>query len=361
MRMLWRIHLSVCIAGLLCMFGSSADAQAPVPPNRASQGGAEEQHTPDPALSPARALLLDGKLTEAEAAARNFLDEHQGSADAHFLLGFILFREISAKWRESGQTQSENLLYSRSDAGGTIAKYRDDKARESLAEFTAGAQFHAPNAFDLKIVALDYILLKDYIDADRWLTSSLQRNPRDAQAWYYLGRTKYSEGRFPEAIQAYVQCLKLEPHNIPAETNVGLSYEALNQPDQARQAFENAIAWEAEIPAKDPEPFIELAHLYLNQNQADKALPPLLRAISLFHNVAKSHEELARAYSLLNRLPDAQQELEKAVTLDPESGPLHCQLGQIYRQQKMTAKAAGEFDRCTALQPADSAKTKESN
>jgi tetratricopeptide (TPR) repeat protein len=132
---------------------------------------------------------------------------------------------------------------------------------------------------------------------------------------------------------------------------VGLSYEALGKRDQAIQAFENAIAWEVQTPAKDPQPFIELAHLYLNQNQPEKAVPYLSQSIALFPNVSKSHETLGKAYSLLHRLPEAQAELEKAVALDPDAASLHCMLGQIYRQEGMVAEAKAEFDRCAALQP----------
>jgi tetratricopeptide (TPR) repeat protein len=310
-------------------------------------------------LAPARALLTKGNLPEAESATRLYLQNHGQSAEGHYLLGFILFREISAKWSEAGKVHGQISPYYGADASGAVAQFRDAKAKESLAEFTTGAKFHVPSAFDLKIVALDYILLKAYTDADQWLTQSLRRNSRDAQAWYYLGRTKYSESQFPEAIQAFVECLKLEPHNVEAETNVGLSYEGLTQRDQARQAFENAIAWEFEAAVKDPQPFIELGHLYLQQNDAERAVPPLLQATSISPNVSKAHEELGRAYSLLHRLPESEAEFEKAVALDPETAPLRCLLGQVYRRQGMVAQAQSEFERCTALQqpqPATSVK-----
>lgn len=309
----------------------------------------DEPLTPDPALSPARALMRQGKLSDAEVATRGYLEVHADSADAHFLLGFILFQEIGGRWREAGKERGETLLYNSGDASGPIAEFRDAKAKESLTEFTAGARYHAPNAFDLKIVALDYVLLKDTIDADRWLTQSLQGNPRDAQAWYYLGRTKYSESQFPQAIEAFQQCLKLEPRNVQAEENVGLSYEAFGQRDHAIQAFEMAISWEAEAPAKDPGPFIELARVYLQANLPEKAVTYLLQAIAIFPHVSKAHEELGQAYSLLHRLPEAQAELEKAVALEPETASIRCMLGQIYRQEGKVSEAKVEFDRCTEL------------
>lgn len=332
---------------------------SPTPPAAEAQAGSasevaknivkpSEPLTPDPALAPARSFLHEGKLSEAESATRDYLRTHADSADAHFLLGFILFREVQAKWLETGKGQSASLLYS-GDASGSVAQFRDAKAKESLAEFTAGAKYHVPYAFDLKIVALDYMLLKDNMDADHWLTRSLQADPRDPQAWYYLGRTKYSSGQFREAIEAFEECLKLEPRNVEAENNVGLSFEALDRPGEAIQAFENAIAWQAKSPAKNPEPFIELAHLYLIENQPEKAVPYLSQSIAIYPNVSKAHEELGKAYSLLERLPEAQAELEKAVELSPQAPNLHCLLASVYRKRGLADKAKAEYDRCAAL------------
>jgi tetratricopeptide (TPR) repeat protein len=313
-----------------------------------------ESRTPDPGLAPARSLLQQGMLGEAEADTRTYLQTHADSADAHFLLGFILFREIQGKWLESGKKDAEASRYNTGDLSGSLTTYRDAKVKESLAEFTTGAKYQAPGSFELKIVALDYLLLKDYINADHWLTRSIESDPRDAQAWYYMGRTKYSESQFSEAIQAFAHCLKLEPRNIQAENNVGLSYEALGQRDQAIQAFQNAIAWQSETQAKDPEPFVEVAHLYLEQNQPERAVPYLEQSIAMFPRVAKAHQTLGKAYSLLHRLPEAQAELEKAIALEPETASLHCMLGQVYRQEGRVSDAKTEFDRCTELQQTSS-------
>jgi tetratricopeptide (TPR) repeat protein len=367
-----RTKLTRGICVVFFLYGAAASAQTSPPPipqpssspalsaqpkasPAANATDAAEARTPDPALAPARSLLKEGKLIDAEAATRNYLQAHADSADAHFLLGFILFREIQGKWLETEKESDEAIRYNTRDLSGSLVAYRDAKVKESLAEYTLGAKYHIPNAFDLKIVALNYILLKDYIDADHWLTRSLQWDSRDAQAWYYLGRTKYSESQFPRAIEAFQQCLKLEPRNVEAENNVGLSYEALGQWDQAIQAFENAIVWEAESPSKDPEPFIELAHLYLDRNQPEKAVPYLKQSIAVFPKVSKAHEALGKAYSLLHRLPEAQAELEQAVALEPETASLRCMLGQVYRQEGMISRAKTEFDRCAALQQTPSA------
>ena len=265
------------------------------------------------------------------------------------MLGYILFDEIHEKYVGQENELGQSIQYN-DTVGESLAKLRDAKARESLSEFTLGAKYHPPDALDLKIVALDYVLLGDNIAADKWLAQSLRQEPKDAQAWYYFGRIKYSESQFPHAIEAYEQCLKLDPKNILAEYNVGLSYEGLGQKDEAIQAYQNAIGWEGQSEMKSPEPFADLARLYLDENEPDKAVPYLLQGATDFPQASILHEELGRAYSVLHQLPGAQQELEKAVALSPEKAPLRCMLGQIYRQEGMIAKAQAEFDRCAALQ-----------
>jgi len=300
-------------------------------------------------LSNAKDFFEKSNFVEADRAIRQYLQHHPDSADGHFLLAHVLFREISTKWREEGKAEGEALLYNSGDLSGPMVAYRDAKVKESLAQFTAGAKYQTPGALDLKIVALDYLLLKDNNDADHWLTRSLQENPRDSQAWYYLGRTKYAKGQFLEAIEAFARCLKLEPRNIKAETNVGLSYEALERADEAAQALQNAITWQAENPSKDPEPFIELGHLYVNQNQPEKAVLYLTQSIAIYPKISKAHEELGKALSQLKRFPEAQAELEKAIELTPQVPNLHCLLAPVYRKQGFNEKAKAESERCAAL------------
>ena len=106
-------------------------------------------------LAEARSLLDAGKLREAENAARGYLELHAQSGEAHFLLGYILFKEKSAT--------------------------------ASLAEYTEGAKYRKPSAADLEVVASDYVLLKDYPDADKWFSKAVEWNPQDELGWYYFG------------------------------------------------------------------------------------------------------------------------------------------------------------------------------
>jgi Flp pilus assembly protein TadD len=315
-----------------------------------SQGapGTESHFTPvggiDDSLLRARSLLQDGRVNEAELTVRDYLKDHAHSADAHFLLGYALFRKIQV---DAGANRSQALQDGVPSSGDL--KSREQNVRASLAEYTEGAKFHAPSAFDLKIVALNYVLLKDYPDADKWLTKSVQSDPKDSEVWYYLGRTKYNENRFEEAITSFQYFLKLEPKSVKGEDNLGLSYQGLGNTGDAIAAYGNAIAWQDGALNQDSGPFVDLGALLLDQNQPDEAVRYLVQAVAISPEESRGHEQLGKAYDRIDQLAKAQAELEQAVELSPQNPRLHYVLGQIYRKEGFSEKAKTEFDRSAEL------------
>ena len=322
---------------------SNAD---PTPPEQSeATNTAAAGDKSDPVIASARSLIQQGKLDEAGQALRNYLSQHPNSAAAHFMLGYTYFQEVHQK----SSSAAEKELPVLSDFVGADPTISTAKAKASLAEYTEGAKYQVPNAFDLKVVALDYVLLRDYADADKWLTRSLDANPRDAEAWYYLGRAKYNENRFDEAIHAFQKYLELDPKSVRGEDNLGLSYQGLGRTNEAISAYKTAILWQKDLLNQDPGPFINLGALLLDENQLEQAISYLVQAVSIAPQNARAHEHLGKAYDRLAQPAKAQAELEKAVELAPQSARLHYVLGQVYRKQGLTEKAKAEFDRSAAL------------
>jgi tetratricopeptide (TPR) repeat protein len=332
----------IATALLVLMLCAGSRAQVPEELPRAEQTS----------LLEARSFLNRGSVADAEHLARAFLKDHPDSADAHFLLGYILFREI-----QSGAERDAVVLANEYQPSlATKNQFQDAAARASLAEFTEGAKHHSPGAFDLKIVALDYVLLGDYSDADKWLTRSLQREPGDSQAWYYLGRIKYNENRFAEAIGAFEECLKRNGKTVPIEENLGLAYAGLGRVDDAIAAFKTAMTLQENAPAKDPGPYIDLGDLLLDQNRIEEATAYLRQAVEIAPGNSKTHELLGKGYARLNQFALAQSELETAIRLAPQITSLHCMLGPIYRKQGLGREAHAEFAACASLRSPDSGK-----
>jgi tetratricopeptide (TPR) repeat protein len=342
---------AIALLSFTCALLCSSPVQGRPAPSGSSLSSLSQ--SPDSSVEQARSLLQEGKLDDADLTVRQFLARHPDSADAHFLLGHILFREIQAQ--ATRQTASPSP--SATTPGGlktlgpssTSASSRDEKARAALAEFTAGAKIRTPDASDLKTVALIYVVLGDYPDADKWLTKMLEWTPNDADGWYLLGRAKYNENRFAEAISAFQSSLKLDPANVKTEDNLGLSFAGLNRNEEAAAAYQQAIAWQEKSLQKDSDPYVDMGSLLLDENRNEDAIPFLKQAVELSPYTSKPHELLGQAYSRLNQIPLAQSELEKAIALSPKTASLHCMLGPIYRKQSFLDKAKIEFEQCASL------------
>ena len=334
-----------CLARSLvlgCLILISATARGARLSGEPGQGGLTNSAS---ALAQARAFLDDNKVQQAENSVRGYLAQHQNSASAHFLLGLILFRKIQAEALD-GRAPSEGSDTA-SKFGGN--KFREENARASLAEYTEGAKYERPSASDLKIVALNYVLLGSYAEASKWLARSVEENPKDPQAWYYLGRSRYNENRFEEAVSAFLTCLELEPRNVKAQGNLGLSYAGLNRIPEAQAAFLKAIDWQLHSSVKNAEPYIDLGDLLIQQNRLQEAVSYLLQAVQIAPQESRAREKLGSAFLSLNDLPAAREQLEKAVELDPRNPSSHYLLGSVYRKQGQVEKATAEFDRFQTL------------
>jgi len=286
---------------------------SPSPVNDSSDAGSHL----DSILLHAKSLLANASVLEAERLTRSYLESHPTSADAHFVLGLILFKEV--------------------------------RATDSLAEYSTAAKYKDPSAYDLEMVALNYVLLNDYVDADKWLTKSVQMDSHNWESWYYLGRTKYNENRFNEAVNTFQQVLKLSPMNVKAEDNLGLSYDALGRQPEAEEAYRNAIHWQSQLLQEEPGPYLDLGILLIDENRQQDAIPYLRQASQIAPHDPKPHEQLGKAYARLGRFPEAQAELEKAIEASPNDGALHYVLGQMYRHEGMKDKAQTEFEKSAAL------------
>jgi tetratricopeptide (TPR) repeat protein len=263
-----------------------------------------------------------GQFEEAEKELRQVIATGSPCPDAHFLLAYALLRQ--------------------------------NRPKESLAEYTAAARLRTPTPEDLRNVALDYVLLKDYPDADHWIQRALLVNANDSENWYVLGRICYSTGDFPGAVEAFEHTLLLAPGSVKAENNLGLAYEGLNQVDKAVDAYRLAIAFGEKSGKPSEQPMINLAILLAHRSDLDAALALLERAVILAPEDASVREHLGHVYLERNELAEAQVQLEKAVAFSPQDARLHFLLGQVYRREGISDKANFEFSRSASLYGAHS-------
>jgi tetratricopeptide (TPR) repeat protein len=273
--------------------------------------------TTDALLFEGKALVHLSNFPAAEQVLQRYLESHQKSSDALYLLGFVL--------------------------------HRQNRPAESLAVYTRAAAINQATGDDLKIVALDYVLLDDYADAIKWLQSAVERDPKNKDAWYYLGRAFYTKSRRGEAREAFLTVLSLDPQDSRAENNLGLIYETDGRPDAAMEAYRAAIAWQQQSQHPSEQPYVNLGNLLMEQGRIKEALAPLAKAVELAPKNAFCHMILGGAYRQNGELDQAQQELETATKLEPDNPTAHYQLGRVYKQQHALDRAQAEFEKTAEL------------
>ena len=274
----------------------------------------------------------NGNLTLA--AARASMDHHQWEAAEKQLRQYL-----------SQRKDEPEAMYALA-----LTLFHENRPKESLAMYTRAAAMRRPDAHDFHFIALDYVLLHDDTDADSWITRAAREDPGDGEIAYAMGRIKYTENRFSEAVTSFERALTLTPHSVKAENNLGLAFEGLNEGDKAVAAYRQAIAWQAGDPHPSEQPLLNLGNLLTDRNQLEEALPLLQRAEALAPADGKIHAALGKLYARQMNLPQAQTELEQAVSAEPSNGGLHFQLGQVYRKEGMAEKARQELARAAALQ-----------
>jgi tetratricopeptide (TPR) repeat protein len=272
----------------------------------------------DALIYQAKSLVHLQNFSSSEIALRHYIALHRDSDEALYLLGFVLNRE--------------------------------NRPKESLEIYTRAASMKTPTGDDLKIVGLDYVLLNDYASAIKWLEKAVEFDPKNKDAWYYLGRAYYTRGLLPESRKAFEAALHLDPRDARAENNLGLILESEAKPNEALGAYRNAMEWQEGTPRQSEQPYLNLGSLLLELDRTAEAIAPLEKAAALGASNASCHLKLGTAYLRTNRLPEAQRELEKAERLEPENAAIHYQLARFYKQTHQMDKAKIEFQRTEELQ-----------
>ncbi|HEX5284649.1 MAG TPA: tetratricopeptide repeat protein [Bryocella sp.] len=264
-------------------------------------------------LAEMQALLDAGKFHEAEGALRVYLRNNDPSAAGHAMLAYALLRE--------------------------------NKPADSLKEYTRAAAIEKPSAQMLEHVGQDYVLLADWPDADKWTLRSVEMDPANADAWYSLGRIRYTEQRFSDALSCFQHVLKLAPKSAKAENNLGLTYDALNQTDAAAAAYRRAIEWQNQGPRDQlsEEPLLNLGIVLLHKGDLAEAQPLLAQGAALAPKDPRVHEQLGQLYMQKADYAAAERELQQACELDPKNSSLHFLLGQAYRHRGKLEEAKTEF------------------
>ena len=154
--------------------------------------------------------------------------------------------------------------------------------------------------------ALTAIREKRDDEALKSLTSLVEKDPKDYNAWMYLGTIHYSAKRNDDARAAYKKAIELKPDYFLANLNLG--------------------------------------RLELSQKQYEPATAALLKAIEIDAASADANHLLGEAYLQNRKGSLAVGYLNKAIELAPvEKAELHLRLAALYNGAGLKDRAALEY------------------
>ncbi len=188
-------------------------------------------------------------------------------------------------------------------------------------------------------------LVLAYISMRRgdWARPELERlaaaDPLNAGYAYWLARLDYDSGRYAAAIDRLKTVIQREPSFMRAYDNLGLCYEALNQPDEAIRQYREAIRRAREAGEKWPWPFLNLGILLKNSGQTEEAEALLNEALQADPAFAPALYHLGTILEGSDRTEAAVQALLRAAAADPSYAEPHFALARIYRRQGRIADA----------------------
>jgi tetratricopeptide (TPR) repeat protein len=219
-------------------------------------------------------------------------------------------------------------------AGLLLAVGQVDKAKRLLNAASAGAPGRQALLTLIAAVTLkprpdsnppqtasDWIAESYYLQSQANLTGALEAaqhaieiDPEFGFAWARVAELHFSFGRVPQAKAALEKGVQLSPRNPAAHALLGFLFSAENEINEAKGAFENAMAIDGALGNA----WLGRGLCLIRQGKDEDGRRDLQVAAALEPNRSFFHSYLGKAFSNDGNEPKARLELERAKTLDPK-------------------------------------------
>jgi tetratricopeptide (TPR) repeat protein len=309
-------------------------------------------------LALGKALLHDGKVSDAVAELRETTRLDATSGEAHYQLGLALAR--------SGQ-QEEAAAEVRKGRELSSADERNQNAELDVSEARAAIQ------------------KGELQEAESKFRHALKLQPNSPVAEHLLGMTLEKEGNTEGAVAAYQKAVELNPGDMTARQSVSRLKPAEAPPAQTSTSPDlDGSASESRTAEDDPakisefenyirdsrysevEPLIAtyvkehpnsswgwyaLGYTEFAQKKIGDSIKSLAQSLSVNVKNADAHKILGRDLMAIGRFDAAQTEFEQAIRYAPNSSESYYDLGKLYSLQDNWLAARKQFEEAIRLEP----------
>lgn len=199
-----------------------------------------------------------------------------------------------------------------------------------------------------------YLKDEKFQEASLEFRNAIQIDERFAAAHWGLARAYEGLQRFPEAFDELRKTTELDAENYDARVKLGNYYIAAAKGQPAMIAEAERLA--KEILQKNPnhvEGHILMGSVFYAQNDRDKALAEMNRAIDLDPKRVESYLSLARFYIVTNNNGKAEETFKRAISVSYNSGLAHTEYGKFLVQLNRPTEAEAEMSKAVEVEPAN--------
>jgi tetratricopeptide (TPR) repeat protein len=312
-------------------------------------------------LALGKALLQDGKVTEAVTALQNAVRLEPEGGEANYQLGLALVR-AGRKEEGAAQLKKGRELVAAGDrtqnavldvAEGRAALDRGD-LEEAVVKFRRATELRpeSPEPHRLLVAALErYIKDARWAEVEPLLQQYVGERPQSSWGWYALGYCYFAQKKIGQSIKALARSLQLDLKNVEAHKILGRNLMIIGRFDAAQVEFEQAIRYKPD----SAESYYNLGKLHSIQDNWEPARKALDAAIRLEPSYVEAIDALGFALEALGDDAGAVAMYRRAVALNEErkgtfASP-HVNLSAYYNRAGNPEEALEHARKALALDP----------
>jgi tetratricopeptide (TPR) repeat protein len=271
-------------------------------------------------LEKVRALLLEGRLAEAEALYRAVVQSQPSALWALEGLGTLLF--------QLGRADEAASLFGR-----------------CLAIRPQSARTHANLGEALRVLGhLDQSL--------EHLRQAAALDPKLAQVFNSLGLIEFQQGRHSQAEAALREAIRLQPRMVAAYINLANVHHGRHELSDAITALRSAL----EVEADNPTALTNLGQVMSETRDLDlltEAESLCRRAIARAPRLPQALESLGNVLRAAGRHEEAVACYQHAARIAPRRAMPHHLIGQVLQERRDFDQAARFYETARSLEPSD--------
>jgi len=175
----------------------------------------------------------------------------------------------------------------------------------------------------------------------------VEKSPKKARPHYNLGHALDNQGRTEEAVEHYLQALRIKPDLEEAQTNLG---KALYKQGRAEEAIKHYLQ-ALRIKPDNYKAHGNLGIVLDNQGRTKEAIEHYLQALRIKPDYEKAHNNLGNALYNQGRTEEAIEHYLHALRKNPDYVDAHYNLGNALDDQGRTKEAIEHYLQVLRIKP----------